>query len=241
MKKSLFLLAMAVMSTALYAQGENTPLTQEQVLDVFARFNPSVLEKAKQNPTYKTTLDNFVSSIATGASSISWIDLVAAARNFENSLQLNQITKKYQQLWLAAKMSGADTTVADENFSSEVASVFSRVWAVTVQLRRYQLDQAKAERNELAHAQDKTEAEVQEAKERLNSAITLLKAEIKTLQYKPGVQIQSAAQEYTSRVQRRLQENTFSVQQAQAAQDEQAAQQSTNLQIKSNHKKPVAK
>ena len=165
----------------------------------------------------------------------------AAARNFENSLQLNQITKKYQQLWLAAKMSGADTTVADENFSSEVASVFSRVWAVTVQLRRYQLDQAKAERNELAHAQDKTEAEVQEAKERLNSAITLLKAEIKTLQYKPGVQIQSAAQEYTSRVQRRLQENTFSVQQAQAAQDEQAAQQSTNLQIKSNHKKPVAK
>lgn len=241
MKKSLFLLAMAVMSTALYAQGENASLTQEQVLDVFARFNPSVLEKAKQNPTYQTTLDNFVSSVSTGAVSISWVDLIAAARNFENSLQLNQVTKKYQQLWLAAKMSGAETTVADENFAHEVSTIFSRVWAVTVQLRRYQLEQAQTALKNLSNAQDMSEADFQETKGRLNREITLLKTEIKTLQYKPGVQIQSAAQEYMSRVQRQLQENTFSIKKNQAIQDEQAAQQTTNLQIKSNHKKPVAK
>ena len=48
MKRSLFILATLAMSSALYA-AEPGFYTREKVLDIFAQYNPSVLENAQQN------------------------------------------------------------------------------------------------------------------------------------------------------------------------------------------------
>ena len=62
MKKTLFILATLAMSSALYAQAEAGVYTREKVLELFAQYNPSVLEKARQNEAYNLVLESFASS-----------------------------------------------------------------------------------------------------------------------------------------------------------------------------------
>lgn len=239
MKKSMLLLAVFALSSAVYAQ-QGAALSQEQVLEVFSRFNPSVLEKAKQDDTYRAALDNFLASYAAVPGAVTRFDIIAAARNFDDSLRLKQLTDIYQQLWISAKMSGADISTPRQLFLQDVTDVMTRVWAVTVQLRQYQLQLAQ---ERLAHLRQDAASDAPERlarQEQAQQEVASLKSEVKSFKKYAGEHITSAAQDYVFRLENELQAREFSVKRQAARDAQQAARQTTNLQIKSNHKKPVA-
>ena len=63
MKRSLFLLASLALTSALYAQ-PGASFTREQILDIFEQYNPSVLQKAAEQPDrcdIRCNVDNAVS------------------------------------------------------------------------------------------------------------------------------------------------------------------------------------
>ncbi|MBR4355299.1 MAG: hypothetical protein IKP96_01825 [Elusimicrobiaceae bacterium] len=241
MKRSMLFLATLVLVSAAYAQTNAPSFSQEQVLDIFERFNPSVLQKAEKDPTYRAALDYFLASYSASQRPVDRYELIGVARNFDNSLRLRELTDMYQQVWLSAKVSGASTAVSKENFTRDVTGVMQNIWAVTVQLRQYQLEQDRALLKQIAQDEKLSVQERREAIHAVEDEIKHLKAEIKAFKKNPGKHVVSAAEDYVSQVERELQERDFSVKHHVAQQHEQAARQSSNLQIKTNHKKPVAK
>ena len=131
MKRSLFVLATLAMSSALYAQGEAGGYTREQVLDIFAQYNPSVLEYASQNAGYNAILEGFASSYQLPQTPENRYELVAAVRNFDNSLRLAAAAQAYQDAVLYARMSGNEMPMAAARFrrcSAKCARRGSTVW-----------------------------------------------------------------------------------------------------------------
>ncbi|MGN0017039.1 MAG: hypothetical protein ACI37O_06870 [Candidatus Avelusimicrobium sp.] len=235
MRRSLFILAALALTPAVYAQGDATPFTREQVLEIFSQYNPSVLEQASQNDDYNTVLDSFLDAYEASNTPMERAELIAVARNFDNSIRLQVLTDAYLQTSSAVSLMGGDASSADRLFREELTDVFGRVWAVTVQLRQYQLAEAKrALKNVRA---DKTLS--QEARNEqiaaLKSEIRALKAELKSLQANRGESVLSAVDAYV------LQTQQASDGLLQAARQSAAASETENLQIKSNNKKPVAK
>ena len=241
MKKSSLFLAMLLLTPALYAREGSSLLTREQVIDVFARFNPTVLEKAKQNEAYGRVWEQFLEAYQAEDTPGNRFELIAVARNFDNSIRLHSLTQTYRNSWLAAKMSGTDNTVPRQLFEKDVTDLMTQVWAATVQLRKYQLQEAKAQlkalrKNTALAPEDKA---AQEAA--LISTIKNLKAEIKSLQKNAADQITAAAQHYVSSKEASFLEEDFAVSNKSARQSASQARQTANLQIKSKNKKPVAK
>ncbi len=234
MKKSTLLLALLVLSPALYARTEKPFFTREQVLDVFARFNPSVLEQAQHREDYKAILDYFLATYHREISPATEAELIAAARNFDTSIKLDALTNVYQRTWRWAHMSGSDIQSARRMFVDDLSDEMARIWAVTVQVRQYQLDQVRAQ---LAWAR-KNEPE---KTGQLQQEMDALKAEIKALKHSPGQYVTSAVEDYVTRTERQLTEEMFSVKQQAAQESARQACASSNLQIKSKNKKPVAK
>ncbi len=235
MKKTSLLLASLVLATALYAQADSTDVfSREDILAVFSQFNPAVLEKASQNPEYQAALAYFLQQYPQQPEAVSQYDLIAAVRNFDNSIALDALTKTYRKLWLANKMSGLDVTPARTAFQTDVTTVLEKVWAVTLNLRQYQLDEAKARLRTLPKSDVA-------GREQAEAEISALKQEIKELKHNPGEYVTSAAQSYVNGVERDFEKQVFSLEKEVAQEKARAARQTTNLQIKSNHKKPVAK
>ena len=106
MKRGLFLIASIALSSALYAQTEPALLSREQVLDLFAQYNPSVLEKAKTDTNYQAILEAFVRSYRLPDTLNNQATVIAGIRNFENSLRLQALTQNYKKSMTLAKMSG---------------------------------------------------------------------------------------------------------------------------------------
>ena len=241
MKRSTLLLAMLSLSSALYAQPASSALTREQVLEVFSRFNPVVLEKAGQDETYRVALEQFLSSYSGDKTPADPFEIVAAARNFENSLYLNQLTNLYRDLWLASKMMGTDIQPTRQLFMLDVRDVFANSWAVTVQLRQYQLEQTQHALRQLRNNKSLPKQALSEQQQLLKQGIKLLKAEINAFKKNPGERVVALAQNYVTQVENQAREESFSVKQKTAEQASLKAGQSENLQVKSKHKKPVAK
>ena len=233
MKKSVFILASLTWAAMVYAQPQD--FSREDVLDVFARFNPAVLEKAKQNAAYNQILDSFLSSYRAEKNTANWYELIAAVRNFDASIQLNVLTETYHRLWLAARVSGIENQVARRAFLADITDTMEKIWAVTVQLRTYQLEQANQQFKQIREDKQR-----QQDQAHLTREMASLKAELRALQQNPGAQIISAAQNYVDNAEAQFAAQSFTVERQAAEQAEQQARQTTNLQIKSNHKKPVA-
>ena len=88
MRRSLFILAALALTPAVYAQGDATPFTREQVLEIFSQYNPSVLEQASQNEDYNTVLDSFLDAYESSNTPMARTELIAVARNFDNSIRI---------------------------------------------------------------------------------------------------------------------------------------------------------
>ncbi len=238
MKPHFFTLAAMILAVPLYAQTESGELSRQDVLEIFTQFNPSVLEQARQDESYRDIWEQFLEKYHVSDTPTNRWDLIALARNFDNSLRLNTATNIYQQLWLSAKLSGQDISTARQVFRQDVTSVMAQVWAVTVCLREYQLDQTKEAQRALSQT-DLSAEQRAEQKTAYANEIQRLRTEIKSLKKNPGERVLAAANQYISDVEKQLLQANF--QTRAAAQQTQEAHQTANLQVKHKNKKPVAK
>ena len=235
MKKSSLFLAMLVLTPALHAQTQSPLFTREQILDAFTRFNPAVLERAQQNEEYKAVLEGFLAGYRAEATDVNKIELIGAVRNFDTSIRLHILTKLYKNKWHYFKMTGQSLDGAQRLFADSLGEEMANVWAVTVQLWQYRLEQANAKLNELrrTHATAEQKNEVQRE-------IDFIKAQIRVLTEDPGQYVTDEVDKYIASVDGDLTKEMFSVKNHAANQTAATARASTNLQAKSKHKKPVA-
>ena len=149
MRRSLFILATLAMSSALYAQADAGHYNREKVLDIFSQYNPAVLENARQNADYNAVLEGLLASYNAPETEENRYELIALARNFDNSIRLKALAVNYEEAVLLSQMSGLDLSSAVLHFRRELTPVFQNIWAVTVQLREYQIDEYEAQLKEL--------------------------------------------------------------------------------------------
>lgn len=235
MRRTLFVLAALALAPAVYAQADPAYFTREQVLEIFSQYNPSVLEQASQSADYNAVLDSFLDAYEAASQPVDKMELIAVARNFDNSIRLQLLTNAYLQTAATLRLTGGDVSSADRLLRKDLTDVFSRIWAVTVQLRRYQLAETKQALK--AVRADKTlSAEVRsEQIGALQAEIRALKMELKELQKDRGEEVLFAVDAYIQQLQQ-AQSGLL-----QAARESAAASETENLQVKSKHKKPVAK
>lgn len=241
MRRSLFILATLAMSSALYGQTDSGYYTREKVLELFAQYNPSVLEKATQNADYEAILEGFLSSYQGEENDQNRYELIAVARNFDNSIRLKGLTLQYEEATIFAQMSGNSSDSARLRFRKELLPVFQSIWAVTVQLRAYEIEeltkQLKKIQKDKSLSEDQRQARLADLKEK----ITVLKQEQKRLQKDPGEQILSAMDVYIAQADRNITAQLEALRAGQAQEAAQEVLQTDNLQIKTKNKKPVAK
>ncbi len=207
MKRGILLVATFSLCSALYAQGT---LTREEAREVFAAYNPALLQKAAQDEQLNQLLDQLLRQFVSQHPAHTLENrytLIALARNFENSLTLNQTLAQYQQA-LIYSQHGTDVTAAARAHTREkLNTLYPRIWAVSVQVKETLLRAYKAQKNA-----------------QLAPAITALQADLAQLKTNVGAQLITLTQQALT----------------QAEQQVQQAAQATNLHIKTNHKKPVA-
>ncbi len=236
MKRGLFLIASIALSSALYAQTEPALLSREQVLDLFAQYNPSVLEKAKTDTNYQAILEAFVRSYRLPDTLNNQATVIAGIRNFENSLRLQALTQNYKKSMTLSKMSGQAEQGVRDAYRQELKEVMTDIWVVSVQVRQWQLDQLKQQLR--AHNKEKGTAEDKQA---LQTQVQSLKSEIAALKKQAGETILANTDAYLSQVDVQLGNDLYSRQLSAARKQNDSALQAPNLHIKTNHKKPVAK
>lgn len=241
MKKSLFILATLAMSSALYGQTESGYYTREKVLDLFAQYNPAVLENARQNSDYNAVLESFLSSYQKIENAPNRYELIAIARNFDNSIRLKGVTLAYENAVIFSQMSGGDIAAARVRFHTDLLSVFQNIWAVTVHLREYEITELEEQLKSLRKDTALSAPQKEDRKAELKEKISVLKQELKKLQKNIGEQILAAVDMYVAQSDQNLAAQLESMYAAQAQTDSEEAHQSPNLQIKTKNKKPVAK
>ncbi len=211
MKRGFFLLATVTLSSALCAQ---EVLTSAQARQIVADFNPQLLERAAQTPDVSQLVDTLISSYLAKQPAdtlANRYELAALARNFDNSLALYAATQKYQQAVQYSQLGGSVETAAYEYARQQLQEIFPRIWAVSVQTKRELLAQYKVSVI---------------AAERV--AIPSLETDLKKLQTHVGEQMVELVQ------------GTLAQAKAQVLAEHTALKETTNLQIKTKHKKPVA-
>ncbi len=236
MRRSLFVLATLAMSSALYAQADTALYTREKVLDIFAQYNPSVLERATQNAGYNAVLESFLTAYNAPETQAARYDLIAVARNFDNSIRLHALIKQYEESSVLAQLGGIAPSTVRSYAREQLKDVFQNIWAVTVQLRELQLKEAQDSLKQLR--KDKTLSKEARSAQvfSLKQQIKALKAELKAFKKNPGEQILTAVDSVLVQADERLAAQVVQ----QAASSEQSLQ-TENLQIKTKNKKPVAK
>lgn len=242
MKRSLFILATLAMSSALYA-ADPGPYTRETVLDIFAQYNPSVLENAQQNKDYNDILESFVSAYQAPQTPAGRYELIAVARNFDASIRLQGLTQTYEDALLYARLSGGTADAAEEHFRRELLPLYAHIWAVTVQLREYELQETEAQLKQTKKDKSLSDPERTQRVEQLRGRADELEQELRNLQKDPGTQLLDAVGAYIAHINSQFADEQAAL--AQAAQNSQTAaeqtRQTANLQIKTKNKKPVAK
>ncbi len=224
MKRGFFLVATVTLSSALYAQ--NT-FTREGAHEVFARYNPALLEKVAQDEN----LNRFVEDVLAQYAAQNLPDtletrytLAALARNFENSLTVNAALDQYKSALIYSQQGANVQDAAREHARQRLAAVYPRIWAVSVQVKEDLLSKYK----QLAKNPQLTTDE----KQTLQAAIKAVQADLKYLRTNVGEQLVALTQE--ALLQTEAQAAETQLEQAQRA------KQATNLHVKTNHKKPVA-
>ena len=235
MKRGLFLLATVTLCSALYAQ---EPLSLEQARALVAKFNPQLLEQASSNEGVNALLEQMLASYVSSNPSNTLenrFTLVALARNFDNSIVLNAALEQYKNALRYSQAGGNVLPAAEQAATTLLAQVYPRIWAVSVQVKNALLGEYKQAQSDLRRDNTLPAQEKSIRLHQLQQSAESLQADLRQLQTNTGEQLLALTQ--GSLAQARVQV----AQELAALQTELQATQATNLQIKSNHKKPVAK
>ncbi len=211
MKRGLFLLATMTLTSALYAQGV---LSAEKARQIVGNFNPQLLERAAQSPAVSQLVDELISSYLSKQPAddlAGRYELAALARNFDNSIALYEVTQGYEQA-VRYSYAGQDVEPSARQYAQEqLRGILARIWAVSVQTKTELLAQYKK-----LHAPAN------------GPVISALETELKNLQTEVGDHLAELVQV------------TLNQAQAQVQAEQTALRETTNLQVKTKHKKPVA-
>ena len=211
MKRGLFLLATFTLSSALYAQGT---LSREQAREVFATYNPALLEEAAQDDDLNQFIESVVAHYVAQNppdSLESRYTLAALARNFENSLAVHSVLHRYEQALIYSQQGGNVQEAARTHAAQILSVVFPRIWAVSVQVKEDLLAQYQREL--------RTPNVTAERKQKLQNAIKVVKTDLKNLHTHIGEQLVVLTQQALAQVE---------------------AQVATNFDIKNSSQKPMA-
>lgn len=186
MKRGLFLLATFTLSSALYAQGI---LTREQAREVFAAYNPMLLEKATQdenlNQFVSSVLDEYITQNPRNTLENRYT-LAALARNFESSITINAALEQYKNALIYSRQGGAVQEAARTHASRVLVQAYSRMWAVSVQVKQDLL--AQYQKNLKAPGITPVQ------KQHLQASIEAVKADLKNLHTATGEQLLALTQ-----------------------------------------------
>lgn len=218
MKRGLFLVATVTLCSAMYAQGT---LSREEAQSIFAQYNPGLLTTAQENSQMNRLLQEVLHTYA--AQNLpdtleNRYTLIALARNFENSVALHWVSNAYKQAVLYSQLGGNTQAAAQQAARADLQTIYSRIWAVSVQVKEDLLRAYKAARKQALRAGDKDKAQ------QYAQSVQAVRADLKTLRTQVGPQIVALVQDALSAAQEQAQK----------------ALQADNLQLKTNHKKPVA-
>ncbi len=218
MKRGLFLVATVTLCSAMYAQGT---LSREEAQSIFAQYNPGLLTTAQENSQMNRLLQEVLHTYA--AQNLpdtleTRYTLIALARNFENSVALHWVSNTYKQAVLYSQLGGNTQAAAQAAARADLQTIYSRIWAVSVQVKEDLLRAYKAAHKQALRARDKDKAQ------QYVQSVQSVQADLKTLRTQVGPQIVTLVQDALSTAQEQAQK----------------ALQADNLQLKTKHKKPVA-
>lgn len=236
MKKGLLFIATVTLSSSLYAQ---TAFSRQQAQDLFAAYNPQLLQRARQNPSLQQVIDQLLDVFLLQYpqdNTQNRYTLIALSRNFDNSLKIEAITQQYQNSLYYSQLGGDIHQPAYERAYKDLLRVYPHIWAVSVQVKQALLQQYEISRQSLLADRSLNPAEKQLRLAQNNKVIHSLKKDLQLLKQNVGEQLPLLARTTLKQVNAQVAAKLKTGQQ-QALQ----AAQSTNLQIKTNHKKPVAK
>ncbi len=239
MKRCLLLLAVLAAASSLSAQ-DGQKYTREEVLAVFARYNPSVLETAKTNAQYNDILQKLASSYQQPKNETSEAELIALAKNFDNSLRLFLIAKAYEEGVSLQMAANIDLAALDTSIKQDLLTVFEDVYANTLDVKKEEIKLSKARIKTLK--KDKTLGDAQRKLEisREKDRVNALKSEIKTLKKDSKAKVRSASEVYFADLKADVSAQFTSVSKA-AEESAAKAKASSNRQVKTKNKKPVGK
>jgi len=238
MKRSLTVLAILAMSSSAFAVDN---YNREKVLELFAQYNPSVLQRADENETYNSILQELVDSYNGPENMDTRLELIALIRNFDNSLALSVLDRRYGEIFLMGKMSGTDIDSAREKYRSDVQTLIGKIWAVSVQVQELRLQEYKEQLKTVKKDDSLPASEKKENVDFLNKQIQNTRLEIKNLKKDPGTYIANVTDMYVLQTERNLAEQLLSAHQQLQQETSLQAAQAENLKISYKNKKPVAK
>lgn len=187
MKRGIILLATFTLSSALYAQGS---FTRQQAQEVFATYNPALLEKSAQdenlNRFLNSVLDEYVAQNLPDTLE-SRYTLAALARNFENSLAVNTALTQYKNALIYSRQGGDVQAAARTHATQILSAVYPRIWAVSVQVKEDLLAQYQKEL--------KKPNVTAEQKQKLQKTVKAVKADLKNLHTRTGEQLVALTQQ----------------------------------------------
>lgn len=196
MKKYFVLLTLVCLAVGVKAEN----FTKEQVLDIFQKYNPAILEKAKTDVLYETVLQDFADNYSAENTLENKAELIAIARNFENSLRLNLLTQVYAEKQQAAEMTGIDFSATKDLFRQDLFGIMQKVWSVTEQVHNFELDTYKEEYKQVKKDKSLDSATKKEKLASIKQKIKEEKANLKVLHKNVGAQIQNAVDAYVTDV-----------------------------------------
>ncbi len=229
MKKSFGLCLVLLMACSVLSGAE---YTREEVLALFAKYNPSVLAKAATDEEYNSILQGLLTSYSVPKTDENLIELVALIRNFDVSLALEASANRYQDALLLHALNGMDLSTAKAAAHKEVLDAVTHIWAVTVQVQNMGLDLYKQRLKEIKADTSLSKEEKKAASDEVKAKIKALKLSLKNLKKYNGEQLSATADAYVAQVEQHFQARL------QAALE---AAEAENLAVTSKNKKPVAK
>lgn len=235
MKRSALLLATVTLSSTLCAQQW---ISRAQAQELLEEYNPQLLERASQSVPLQQVIDQMVNLYLEQKPQDTLANryaFIALARNFDNSLALAAITQEYQENLYYAYMSGVETQAVYAHAYRDLMAVYARVWAVSVQVKEKLLQAYQQAQKELRKST--VSSDEQRLLQQYAQDASVLKADLKSLYTQVGEELPAlsrnalwdAQEQLLARLATSNEKETFST------------KESDNLQIKTKHKKPVAK
>lgn len=234
MKKGLLLLAVLAASSALCAQDKT--LGGQDVLDAFKEHNPAALEKAASQPAYGALLSKLTAAYSAPDTPENRLEMVALVKNFDNSLALQAAKDEYFRSRTLQTASGAQLQALDERVSRQLLGAVESIFQNTLAVRKWQIKGYKADIKAVKKDKSLSKEQKNERVAALKAQIRAVKSEVKALKKDSEQKIADTARVYFADIR-----SEYEASLRRSVGSENPSGKTSNLDVKTKNKKPVAK